>query len=311
MSDKFDISIVMTIVDGGQTLVDCLDALMKQEGGNKIEVLIPYDQVTRDAGSLADNYPEFTFINLGDILGGGMPKDALAMHKFYDTRRAAALKVADAPLIAIIEDRGLPAPNWVSEMIALHSEYPHGVIGGAVDNAVDNPWNWAIFFCDFGRYQAPIHVENPEYVTDTNICYKADTLMRHRDLWDERYVESELHWAMARAGETMMISDRAVTRQNRPSMPLRALLSERYHWARMFGQVRGAEISLIQRLKYILAAPILPFVLLLRHARRQKAKGRHVGRFWRSAHLTFLLLTAWSAGEFVGYLEARRREETP
>ncbi len=307
MSDGPDISIVMTIVDGGQTLVDCLDALMKQEGGYKIEVLIPYDQVTLDAGELADHYPDFTFINLGEILGGGMPKDALAMHRFYDTRRAEALKVARGRLIGIIEDRGLPAPNWVSEMISLHDKYPHGVIGGAVDNAIDSLWNWAIFFCDFGRYQAPIHVENPEYVTDTNIVYKADTLMRHRALWDERYVESELHWAMARAGETMMISDRAVTSQNRPPMPLHTLLSERFHWARMFGQVRGAEISLLQRLKYAGAAPILPFVLLLRHGRRQWDKGRHMGVFYRAVPRTLLLLIAWSAGEFTGYLEARRR----
>jgi len=308
MTKTPDISIMLTIVDSGETLVSCLDALAVQEGDYAIEVLVPYDHITTDVGDLADRYPDFTFIDLGEILGGKIPRDPLEMHKFYDTRRARALVKARGRVIGILEDRGRPAPNWIVQMMALHEEYTHGVIGGAIENGADNPWNWAIFFCDFSRYQAPLQVENPEYVTDTNITYKAEVLMRHRALWEDRYVEAELHWAMARAGETMMISDRAMTIQNRFTPPVGAILSERFHWARMFGQVRGAEISLGQRLKYALAAPILPFLLLFRHGRRQMAKGHHMGRFLRTSPRTLMLLIAWSAGEFTGYLEARRRE---
>ena len=111
------------------------------------------------------------------------------MHFFYDTRRAAALGVAKGRLVGIVEDRGVPAPDWAAQMIRLHDAHPHAAIGGAVQNGVDRLMNWAVFFCDFSRYQPPLVVENPEYVTDTNVVYKRAPLLELRDLWQDLYLE--------------------------------------------------------------------------------------------------------------------------
>lgn len=305
MSVSPDLSIMLTIVDSGPTLERCLNALAAQDlDGNTIEVLVPYDHMSKDAGAFAKKFPDFTFMDLGEIFDGKVPSDALEMHAFYDKRRSEALKVAKGRLVGIIEDRGLPEPGWARSMIRLHAEKPHGVIGGAVTNGVDKLWNWAIFFCDFGRYGPPLSDDDPEYVTDTNIVYKRETLFAHQDLWDDQYKEAQLHWAMKRAGEKMMLTDKAITKQHRPPFSVGKLVKERFHWARMFGQVRGAEISSAERLKYCLATPILPFVLFLRHFRRQIGKGRDVGKFVMAAPLTLFLLFCWSAGELVGYTEA-------
>ena len=72
----------------------------------------------------------------------------------------------------------------------------------------------------------------------------------------------------------------------------------------MFGRIRGKEIGAAERIKLALAMPLLPFVLLFRQYRQQKAKGHHMAEFLRTAPLTFLLLLAWSFGEQVGYLQA-------
>lgn len=304
MTVEPDLSIMLTIVDSGKTLERCLDALAAQTGDHNLEVLVPYDHMSKDAGAFAARFPQFTFMDLGEIFDGKIPADALEMHAFYDKRRSEALAVAKGRLIGIIEDRGVPEPDWAANMIKLHAEYPHGVIGGAVENGVDKLWNWAIFFCDFGRYGPPLSDMDPEYVTDTNIVYKRDTLMAFKHLWEDQYKEAQLHWAMKREGEKLMLTDRAITAQHRPPFSISKLAKERFHWARMFGQVRGAEITKATRLKLCLAAPILPFMLFIRHFRRQVSKGRDVGKFVMATPMTLFLLFCWSAGEFTGYLEA-------
>ena len=305
MSQTPDLSIVMTIVDGGAVLTRCLDALSRQQGDARFEVLIPYDHMSQEVGELAGRYPQFDFIDLGRILGGTVPKNPLEMHAFYDTRRAEAMKRARGRLIGIIEDRGVPDPHWVETMIRLHDEHPHGVIGGAVTNGVNRLWNWAIFFCDFGRYQPPLSEEDPEYVTDTNIVYKRDAIMSVRNLWEVKYQEAQVNWALRDAGAGLMLTDAPITEQHRPKVSIGSLAAERLHWARMFGQVRAREITRGQRLKLCLAMPLLPFVLFLRHFRRQVAKGRYVGKYIAAAPLTLFLLVCWSAGEFIGYVETR------
>ena len=47
---------------------------------------------------------------------------------------------------------------------------------------------------------------------------------------------------MARGGEQLINSDRALTHQRRPTMPMGRMLGERFHWARMYGRVRGADV---------------------------------------------------------------------
>lgn len=301
-----DLSIVLTVVDSGETLVRCLDALANQTGDPSIEVLVPFDHITPEVGEIGRRFPQFTFIDMGTILDGLRPKDPLETHLFFDARRTVALKASTGRLLGIIEDRGIPEPDWCQNMIALHDQYPHAAIGGAVRNGIDRIKNWAIYFCDFSRYQPPLHQDNPEYVTDTNMAYKREPLMEVRHIWDESYLEAPVNWELRRRGYKLLLSDKAITVQHRVPGGLGTMLAERYHWARMFGRIRGKEIGAGERIKLALAMPLLPFVLLLRQYRQQKAKGHHMAEFVRTTPLTFLLLLAWSLGEQVGYLQAEK-----
>ena len=56
---------------------------------------------------------------------------------------------------------------------------------------------------------------------------------------------------------------------------------------------------------YLLIAPLLPFLLLLRHANTQRKKAVRWRRFVQVAPLVFVLLAAWCLGEFVGYATGR------
>lgn len=301
---EIDLSVVMTVVDGGSTLARGLEALAQQEGDARIEVLVPYDHMSRGAASLASRFPRFRFIDIGEPFGGKIPRNPLEMHRFYDRRRAEGLKLARGRLIGIVEDRGVPEPGWARAMIRLHHEHPQAAIGGAVINGVDRLRNWAVFFCDFGRYQPPLLDPDPEYVTDTNIVYKREPLLAIRHVWEEYYQEPAVNWALRKNGTGLMLAGDAVTVQHRPKIGLAALARERLHWARMFGQIRGREISRLRRLRLCALMPALPLVLLSRHFRRQTATGKHVREFVLASPMMLFLLAFWSIGEFVGYLEA-------
>ena len=160
------LSIILTIVDGGNTLAQCLKALASQTNLRELEILVPFDHITAEARQFVLQYPDFKFIDLGCVMKGRVPQNDLEKHAFYNVRRAKALKLATGQLVAIIEDRGRPRPDWANAMTALHARGDYAAIGGAVENGIDRIWNWAVYFCDFGRYQAPLSDHDPEYLTD-------------------------------------------------------------------------------------------------------------------------------------------------
>lgn len=300
-----ELSIIITVVDGGVTLRRCLDALERQEDAPSFEVIIPYDASIAETGAIAADYPDYDFIDLG-ALREGAPRNAYEEHDLFDQRRTGGLKAARARLVAMIEDRGWPRPDWAKEMVAAHRLYPDGVIGGAVESEARGPAMWAIFFVDFGRYQAPFDSAHPEYVTDTNICYKREALMSVEHLWTHKYQEAEVNWALADKGAGLRLVEGPRTVQHREPVGFGEMASERFHWGRTYGDMRARGKSFGQRLKWIAITPLLPFVLYLRHVRRQLRLKRNVGELALATPVIFFLLTFWSIGECAGYFEAEK-----
>jgi hypothetical protein len=309
-AERPELSLIVTVVDGGETLERCLDALMGQENSPRLEVIIPYDDTIAEVGELAAKYPAYRFLNLGKLCDRA-PANAYEQHNLFDRRRAEGLLVAEGDLVAMIEDRGWPLPTWARAMADAHARFGDGVIGGAIESAAKGAGRWAAFFLDFGRYQAPFDSPDPEFVSDTNICYKRAALDQVKDLWREMYHESEVNWALRdrKVGLRLEAGPRTV-QQRKPMGPL-AMAMERMHWGRNFAQVRAHGVAPLGRLKWIASAPILPTVLYARHLRRQARLGRHLFDFAKATPMMLYLLGFWSLGELVGYLEADRSGDSP
>ena len=136
------LSVVVTIVDGAQTLRECLQRLLAQEGAPDIEVIVPVDHATRAEAAMSEVFPTVRFIDYGAPFDGVIPTAPLSRHRFFDKRRAIGLEHARGDVIAILEDCGFPAPGWASAIIALHQENDEGVIGGAMVQGIDRLKNW-------------------------------------------------------------------------------------------------------------------------------------------------------------------------
>lgn len=299
------LSVVLTVVDGAEAVHECLRALAEQEGSPSLEVIVPWDDSVPGVGALRSEFGSVHFLAMGRIATERPIGSPAGQHELYDRRRSAGLKAVRGDIVCILEDRGIPERVWAAKVARLHAELPHAVIGGAVECGIDAALNWAVYFCDYGRYQLPLDAGPREYVTDVNIAYKRRALERVRELWAERYHETTVHWQLARAGETLWLTPDFVVWQRRRGLSVASILRERVEWGRLFAYTRVKEASAPKRVTYVLMALVLPVVLLLRHGRMQAEKRVHFRRFLAVSPLVALFLAAWSLGELLGYVTGR------
>jgi len=302
------LSIVITVVSGGTALRRCLKALTAQADPADTEIIVPYDQWAAEAGDLAREFPQVRFHFYEDLGGGSSAAIPTRAHRLYDRRRAVGLQLARGQIIAMTEDHAVPADDWIREIRAAH-EQPYAVIGGAIENAVDCPLNWALYYCDFGRYGRPLLAGEAEYVSDVNVSYKRDALNSIREVWSESYHETIAHRALRARGEILYLDPRLVVYQRRPAITWRRVYRERIEWARAYAEGRVTEFSSWRRLIYVAGAPALPVILSLRVWRRMRRQRRSPGQIIRAMPVAAVLLTGWALGELIGYVAGAPREE--
>jgi hypothetical protein len=298
------LSVVVTVVDGGDALRGLLEALALQQGAPAMEVLVAWDDTIPDVAALAPRYPGVRFIAMGPVATARPATSAAGRHELYDRRRSAALPHASGELIGILEDRAWPRADWAATMVRLHHELPHGVIGGAIAPGTRDLLNWSVWAVDYGRYAPPFEPGPRQWVSDVNVCYKRRCIEATRDIWRDRYNEARVHWDLAGRGEVLYLTPAAVVDFHTGYRSLPALLPERFHWGRLFGHVRAGEASLLGRARLVVAGPAVPLVLFIRHAAVQRRLG-NTATFARAAGRVFALLVAWTAGELWGALTGR------
>jgi len=296
------LSVVITIVSGAEHLQACLAALFSQQDCDprQIEIIVPYDEHDTRIPALQQAFPRVVFHPVTLSVAG----PAGLCHEHFDELRAAGLRLARGEIVAMLEDHENPAPDWCSRMLEAH-RMPHAAVGGAVENDIDRPVNWAVYFLDFGRYQNPVNAGASGFLTDVNIGYKRSALESTRRIWERHFSEPALHGALLAAGHTLWLSPDIVVCQHRTGLTLAQAARERYVWGRFFAGNRIRGKSTTARLGYCVATAAVPAVILLKKLKDILAKKRHGAAFLRVLPVTLLLVLCWTWGEFIGYLSAR------
>ena len=305
------LSVILTVVDGGNALRRCLQALFSQQDAPALEIVIPIDSTLSSQSWMSElrtahDRAPVRWLDLGTLPTTRPPMSAGGQHELIDRRRSVGLAAAKGEIIAIVEDRGVPEPTWAATAVRLHRELPHAVIGGAVENGCPDLLNRAVYFCDFGRYQRPFVAGPREYVTDVNVAYKRTALEQTEAIWRDRYHEPLVHWALIEAGQTVFLSPELAVVQIRDGLTLSRLLPERFAWGRLFGRLRSHRASLAKRLGWLAATPLVPVVLLGRFLRDRFQKGDRAASIVAVGPAVALLLSAWVIGEAAGYLRPSR-----
>ncbi len=298
------LSVVVTVVDGADALGRCLAALTAQAEPPDLEVLVPWDDtITGVVRDVVPRYPAARFVAMGKLATRHPPASAAGLHELYDLRRAAGLGAATGELVAMLEDRSIPRADWAKTAVALHGRLPHAVIGGVLACGRTGVVSTADYLCDFARYEPPVAEGPREYVSVCTVVYKRAALDRTRSMWQDRWYETKVHWALAREGHLLWLTPELVVDQVRhDGARLGTLVAERLAWGRRFGAARAVDVGRGRALLYGVLAPALPFVLFARLAAMQLKAGRPLGRLLAAAPACVLLYACWGGGEVLGYL---------
>jgi hypothetical protein len=215
--------------------------------------------------------------------------------------RGTGIAVSHGEIVALIEDDCIVQRGWCAALLAAHRA-PAAAIGGAVEpRPYRRALDWAVYFCDYGRFMPPIPAGPAVALAGNNMSYKRQALANLPAALRQEFQEVFVHRAWQQQG-VPMLTDPAVVVRNVNSWTIAHVTAIPYHHARAFAARRVEGEPMWQRMTMSVLAVLLPVVKVLRVARETVSRRRHVGALIRALPMIGLLAISWSIGECVGYI---------
>ena len=127
--------------------------------------------------------------------------------------------------------------------------------------------------------------------------------MSCREVWHETLQENEVNDALCAQGHTMHMAPDAWVNSHLP-FRLREAMAHLYGGGHHYARYRASQASPLGRFFWILASPLVPFVLLARITRRIASRDpKRLWHMFRGLPFFALVLGAWSVGEAWGYIK--------
>jgi len=306
-SDSPVLSVVVAIVSDTTGPPDachldpCLAALIGQKNAPSMEIIVAHLPSVEGLTRVRERYPQVRFQEADNLrMYTGLP----GSREHHDEIRARGLALARGSIIALIEDHGVACEDWSARLLEAHGK-GFAAVGGAIENGIDKPLNWAVYFCDFLRYQRPLPEGESAIASDANVSYKRAALEKIQPVWAEVFHEHSVNAALRAQGERLALVPDAAVYQHRLNLKLGPAMKERFVWGRSYAATRAGLSSAGRRLFYAIFSPLLPVLMLARMTLMAWQKRRTFGAFIKGVPLTALLIVSWSCGELIGYLTGR------
>ena len=252
--------------------------------------------------------PSASGLGLGAVLNGGLARTVVVEHTDSDGRfvdlagaRAAGVRAAAAPLVALGETHCFPAPGWAEALVAAHGHQPLAVAGPLVLNA--NPRtaiSWANLLTDYAPWLAPATGGLREELPGHNSCYRRDELLAYGERLGEMLAyEAALHADLHGRGRKLLLVDGAMVRHLNVSA-VAPWIEERFAAGRAYAVARSRDWPLRRRAVYVLGGPLIPLVRLRRIAPVAMRTPRRPS-LWRLLPVLAAGLVFHAAGEIAGF----------
>jgi hypothetical protein len=281
-------------------LEPCLRSLCRQSVDLPVEIIVPYHSSVEGVAEFRQHFPGVRFVKVNLKFYTGRTNS----HEHHHELRSRGIDLAQGDIVALTEDHGIPAPDWCRQILEAHRQSFAGV-GGGMENGIDRPLNWAVYFCDFFRYQNPVTAGESAIATDANVSYKRDVLLAIRPVWQERFYEPSVHEALHARGEKLALAPGMILSQHRRRLRLGAALRERFVWGRSYGAARGRMAGVLWRLLWTAGSPLMPLLIVVRMTIVAMERRRNLIPFLKALPLVAVLVTGWVCGEVAGYITGR------
>ena len=284
------ISVIIASVNGAAHLDECLRALEGQTLKDQAEVIV----ADRCGAGVAEVIRKRNLnLKLSSFPRGiSIPQ-----------LRALGMKHSRGAIIALTEDHCLAKPCWYERILRAH-EARSGVIGGAVENdqSITRAVDWAVFFCEYGRYMNPVPDGEVADLPGNNVSYRREFLAHISDLLESGCSwEGDLHARLRESG-IKLYSDPSIIVYHKKKFGLCYFLSQRYHYSRSYAGMRTQGAPVLRKLVRAALCFALPPILTLRIAGWVVGKKRHVSMLFRTLPLILLFTIVWAWGELIGHL---------
>ncbi|MBI2822267.1 MAG: glycosyltransferase [Acidobacteria bacterium] len=285
-SDDLACSVVIASFSGEDSTRACLESIAAPAG--RVELIVATNDREEAVGRLQRRFPWIRFLPAPS----GTPVFKL---------RSLGVARAQGQIVVLIEDHCIASEGWIEGFCAaVRDGFP--IVGGTVQSGARRVSDWALFCCEYAAFMPPVASGMVPYLSAVNTAYRRELLAGCQDVWKEAFYENEVHDALAAAGHTFRLEERARVKSHL-TMPPGAAVSHLFSGGRHFGHYRGRRSSLAARLLRVLLSPAVPLVLLARIFRIVAARRPdQLGATLLGLPLMFCFLAAWSAGEAVGYL---------
>ncbi|MDP9168991.1 MAG: glycosyltransferase family 2 protein [Acidobacteriota bacterium] len=288
--DSYDrpmsLSVIVTSYESPEVLERCLRSLTQQPEAQKI-IVVDCSRVNPGV-ALAPAFPDVTFVHYD------APTSVPAM-------RWSVIDSLETELIAAVEGRCVPAADWCATLVEAHRENPAvPAVGGPIAPPLGGKaWELGLFFSEYGHFAPPLRTGPTRELSGANLSYKRDRLVLESDLLEGGRWETLLHLRWLARGNTFYMTQAEVRFEN--TMKLGTFMRQRFAYGRGYAADRFERGRVLPRLAYALSCFLLPALLTFRIGRSAVDKGLGTP-FLRCLLWVVLFLTAWSAGEFVGYV---------
>jgi glycosyltransferase involved in cell wall biosynthesis len=289
LSENPRVSVVIASIVGAPFIDECLMSIEHQAKAAGAEVIVVACGAAEYANRIAEKFGWVQVIHRTE-------RDTVP------ELRRRGVEAARGEIISIIEEHCLAAPDWLAQAIEAHAGGDYGAVGGPiVDYGYRRLRDWVVYFLEYNGYLPPWQDGHVGDLNGANIAYRRDVLSRYTDLLGAGYWEAQLHPRMIADGVKFRAMPGMVVHHRGP-FDYGYYLQQRYWFSRAFAGWRAHNLSAAQKGAYFLMAPVVPFLLLARMARRVWSKRCRVEKFAQVVPLLLPALTVYVAGEFIGYL---------
>lgn len=281
-----ELSVVVPSVNGWDDLLPCLTALDAERRSVRLQVLLPERCGESVRALVAGQFPDV------EVLPVQADTPIPAM-------RAMAFDRAQARSVAVIEDHVIVPPGWAHDLLLARESAD--VVGGAVQNlATEHLVDRAAFLCEYSQLMPPLPAGTSDSLAGNNVVYDRALLERHREATHAGRWEDHLHRALQADGVRLICRPEIVV-GHRKHYSIGEYLAQRYLYARSYAGARVEAEGPLRRGFFGAGAFALPPILFWRIVSRSLRKVPDRLAVWSAMPLLALFVSAWTAGEIVGY----------
>jgi glycosyltransferase involved in cell wall biosynthesis len=287
------VSVVIAAHNAATVIGDCLAALLRQEGqaAGDLECIVVNSSSDATPAIVAERFPGVRLVHLN------RPANLATM-------RGRGIALARGEIIAVLDPFSLVDACWLAELVAVHTQRPNWIVGGAVDLAAaeqQSLTSWAIYINEYGMFMPPVPEGPATILPGSNISYKRAALFDGEHPRFDVFWKTFVNWEVEQGHSQMWLAPSVCVRLYKP-LPFGDFLRTRFEHGRCFAAMRVAGAGRGQRAVRAFSAPLLPLLLLWRWGRSYWAKRRRRRQFLLTLPLQLLLFANWARGEFVGYV---------